>query len=121
METHFPNMHHTRSQIARERVLADLRALASHAGELLHATANDATGTANEVRSQVIAVLERAKATCLALPRQGLESAKAAARRTDETIRSHPYEATSIAFGVGILLGVIIRRRSFVHGTVSRR
>jgi ElaB/YqjD/DUF883 family membrane-anchored ribosome-binding protein len=32
------------------------------------------------------------------------------AKRTDETIRSHPYESLAIALGVGVLLGALLRR-----------
>jgi ElaB/YqjD/DUF883 family membrane-anchored ribosome-binding protein len=34
----------------------------------------------------------------------------AGARQADETIRSHPYESMAVALGVGVLLGVLIRR-----------
>jgi len=34
----------------------------------------------------------------------------AGARATDETIRSHPYESLAVAFGIGVLLGALIRR-----------
>lgn len=34
----------------------------------------------------------------------------AGARYTDEAIRSHPYESLGIALGVGVLLGMLIRR-----------
>ena len=39
------------------------------------------------------------------------ESVKETAKKTDEAIRSHPYESLGIAFGVGILIGVLIGRR----------
>ena len=32
------------------------------------------------------------------------------ARRTDETIRAHPYESLAIALGVGVLIGALLRR-----------
>jgi ElaB/YqjD/DUF883 family membrane-anchored ribosome-binding protein len=34
----------------------------------------------------------------------------AGARRTDETIRTHPYESLAMALGVGVLIGALIRR-----------
>lgn len=34
----------------------------------------------------------------------------AGARRTDETIRTHPYESLAVALGVGVLIGALIRR-----------
>ena len=39
------------------------------------------------------------------------ESVKETAKKTDEAIRSHPYESIGIAFGVGVLIGVLIGRR----------
>lgn len=34
----------------------------------------------------------------------------AGARRTDETIRAHPYESLAVALGVGVLIGALVRR-----------
>jgi ElaB/YqjD/DUF883 family membrane-anchored ribosome-binding protein len=34
----------------------------------------------------------------------------AGAHQADETIRSHPYQSLAVALGVGVLLGVLIRR-----------
>ena len=42
---------------------------------------------------------------------KGKETVKATAKKTDEAIRSHPYESIGIAFGVGVLIGVLIGRR----------
>jgi ElaB/YqjD/DUF883 family membrane-anchored ribosome-binding protein len=36
----------------------------------------------------------------------------AGARATDDTIRSHPYEALAVALGVGVLLGALVRRNN---------
>ena len=33
------------------------------------------------------------------------------AKVTDRAIRDHPYESIGIAFGVGVLLGVLINRK----------
>jgi len=32
------------------------------------------------------------------------------AKRADEAIRSHPYEAVAVSLGVGVLIGVLLRR-----------
>lgn len=111
METHFPNMDDAQNQLARERVLNDLKTLASDAEDLLRATAGDASDKANEARTRVTAALERAKATYADLQEQGIASAKAAARKADDAIRSHPYESIGIAFGFGLLLGALLRRK----------
>lgn len=111
MESHFPDMENTQSRIARERVMADLRTLAGDAEALLRATADDASDKAKEARARVSAALEKAKSTYETLQTQSIESAKAAAHKADETIRTHPYESIGIAFGVGLLLGALLRRK----------
>ncbi len=111
METFFPNSETADSQIARERVMADLRALASDAEALLKATAGDVSDKAKEAREKLAAGLEKAKSTYADLQAQGIESAKTAAKKADATIRSHPYESIGVAFGVGLLLGALLRRR----------
>lgn len=39
------------------------------------------------------------------------EKVVAGAKTTDKAIRRHPYESLGIAFGAGVLLGVLLRRR----------
>jgi ElaB/YqjD/DUF883 family membrane-anchored ribosome-binding protein len=111
METHFPDMSEAQSQVARDRVLASLRALADDAEALLRATADDASEKAKAARARLSDALDKAKSTCQELQAQGIESAKAAAKKADAQIRAHPYESIAIAFGVGLLLGAILRRK----------
>ncbi len=111
METHFPNMESAQGKIARERVLADMRTLVGDAEDLLKVTANDVGEKAKETRARLTAALERAKVSYAEMQAQGIESAKEAARKADEAIRSHPYESIGIAFGVGVLLGALLRRK----------
>ncbi|PTX98589.1 DUF883 family protein [Opitutus sp. ER46] len=111
METYFPDMDEAQSRIARERVMDDLRTLAADAEALLRATADDASGAAKETRARLAAAVEKAKATCEDLHARGLASAREAAKKADTTIRAHPYESIAVAFGVGVLLGVLLRRK----------
>lgn len=111
METHFPDMDNAQSRLARERVMGDLKTLAADAEALLRATASDASDKAQEVRAKLAATLEKAKTTYEDMQAQGIAAAKAAARKADDTIRAHPYESIGIAFGVGLLLGALLRRR----------
>ena len=96
---------------ARDKVMEDLQALVRDAETLLKSTAGDVSEKAAEARKRVAAALERAKATCADFGNDSLESARVAAKRTDETIRSHPYESIGIALGVGILIGALWQRR----------
>lgn len=110
METHFPTGQPD-SHEARERVMTDLKTLLHDSEDLLRATAGDMSVAAKDARARLTAALERARASCAAWQEQSLECARRTARKTDETIRSHPYESIGIAFGVGLLLGVVLKRR----------
>jgi len=111
METHFENLEQAHSQMARERVLADLRALAHDSEELLKATAGDVSEKAKEARTRLTAALARTKATVEELQNQAVAGAKAAAKKADTVIREHPYESLGVAFGVGLVIGVLVGRR----------
>jgi ElaB/YqjD/DUF883 family membrane-anchored ribosome-binding protein len=53
------------------------------------------------------AAIESAKATYRRLQEQAVEGAQA----TDRVIRAHPYESLGIAFGVGLLVGLLVARK----------
>lgn len=111
METNYEAIEKAHSALARERVMEDLQTLARDAEDLLKATAGDASEKAKEARSRVSAALERAKETCVQVQEQTVASAKAAAKKADMVIREHPYESLGVAFGVGLLIGVLVSRK----------
>ena len=101
----------TDTREARDQVMQDLQALVRDAESLLKSTASDTGGKAAEARKRIAAALERARASCAELRDSGVESARQAAVKTDETIRAHPYESIGIALGVGVLIGALWQRR----------
>ena len=111
METHFEAMEQAHSHIARERVLQDFKTLARDAEDLLKVTASDMSVKGKELRARLQSALARARATCADLQDQAVASAKAAAKKADTAIRDHPYESIGVAFGGGVLLGVLIARK----------
>ncbi len=111
METNYEAIEQAHSAIARERVMSDLKNLTRDAEDLLKATAGDVSEKAKEARSRVTAALERAKTTYTQLQEQTVAKARAAAKQADVVIREHPYESIGIAFGVGLLIGVLVSRR----------
>jgi ElaB/YqjD/DUF883 family membrane-anchored ribosome-binding protein len=92
---------------ANERLTSDLKAVVRDAEELLKTTAGQAGEKVSEVRKRLATALESAKATCHRLEEKTIAAAKA----TDRTIRDHPYESIGIAFGVGLLVGVLVARK----------
>jgi ElaB/YqjD/DUF883 family membrane-anchored ribosome-binding protein len=92
---------------ANERLASDLKLVVRDAEDLLKATAGQAGEKISEVRSRLASALESAKATCANLQDKTVQAAKA----TDRVIREHPYESIGAAFGVGLLLGLLVTRR----------
>jgi ElaB/YqjD/DUF883 family membrane-anchored ribosome-binding protein len=90
-----------------EKIMADLKMLSRDAEALMHATAGQAGEKAGEMRERLAAALESAKATCQRVEAKAIAGAKVA----DKTIRDHPYESIGVAFGVGLLIGVLVGRR----------
>ena len=92
---------------SNESIARDLKVLAHDAEELMKATAGQAGEKITEIRGRLATTLDSAKATCHRLG----EKTIAAANATDQTIRDHPYESIGVAFGLGLLIGVLVRRR----------
>ena len=90
-----------------EKLLQDLRAIVHDGEELLKAGASELSERGTAARERLSAALEMAKETRRKLEKQAMAGVKA----TDRVIREHPYESIGIAFGVGMLLGVIINRK----------
>jgi len=60
----------------------------------------------HELRARLEAATEKAKEVCKRLQ----EETVAAAKATDKAVRERPYQAIGIAFGVGLLIGVLATR-----------
>ena len=59
-----------------------------------------------DLRAKLEAATEKAKEVCQRLQNETVAAAKA----TDKAVREHPYQAIGIAFGVGVLIGVVVTR-----------
>src|SRR5215472_3695712 len=95
------------TQEANARLVRDLKAVVEDAEELLHATADLAGEKIKEVRARLSTAVDAAKQSCHDLE----EKSTAALQATDRCIREHPYETIGVAFGVGLVIGVLVGRR----------
>jgi ElaB/YqjD/DUF883 family membrane-anchored ribosome-binding protein len=89
------------------KLVEDLRTLSHDAEAMLQVTAGQAGEKVTEIRGRLTAALESAKETYRRLQDKTVAGAKVA----DQTIREHPYESIGVAFGVGLLIGVLVARR----------
>lgn len=93
--------------ITTKKMLRDLKTVVRDGEELVKATAGELGEKTRVAREKLASALEAAKETCACLE----EKAVAGAKATDKAIREHPYESIGIAFGIGLLLGVLVNRR----------
>ena len=88
-------------------LLTDLKRVVRDSEEVLKDSAGAVGDKAHELRERLAQTLESAKATCRRLEDKAIEGAKA----TDKVIRTHPYESIGVAFGIGLLIGVLVTRK----------
>jgi ElaB/YqjD/DUF883 family membrane-anchored ribosome-binding protein len=75
---------------------------------LLTATAECGEEAVMAARERITDALDQVKDTYVSVQKSAVQGAKAA----DKAIRAKPYQALGIAFGAGVLLGFLFRRRS---------
>ena len=92
---------------SREKIAQDLRTLMQDAEDLWRVTKDDLGERTKEARARLREALDKARTSAQELE----DKAAAGARATDQLIREHPYESLGIAFGVGLLIGVLVNRR----------
>jgi ElaB/YqjD/DUF883 family membrane-anchored ribosome-binding protein len=90
-----------------EKLLQDLKSVVHDGEELLRAGASEIGERGKAARERLSAALEVAKETQRKLQERALATAKA----TDQIIREHPYQSLGVAFGVGMLIGVLLNRK----------
>ena len=91
----------------KQNQVNDMGTLSDDARTLMAATADVAGEKVAEARKRLAAALESGKELYGRVRDKTVEGAKV----VDETVHEHPYQAMGLAFGVGILVGVLVTRR----------
>ena len=94
------------TQQVNERLVGDLKAIGQDAEELLKTSARQGSEKADNAQGRLAGAVEAARVACLKLE----ETTAAAAKATDRCIREHPYETIGVAFGLGLVIGVLASR-----------
>ena len=102
METYFYNM--TAEEGTKEKLVQDLLVLLRDAEELMKATG---VNVGRKSKEELMAALARAKTTCQKIEKRAAISAQSA----DRVIRDYPYPSVVLAFGLGLVVGVLACRR----------
>ena len=90
-----------------DQLVTDLKRVVRDSEELLHDTVGVAGEKGHQMRERLARAIESIKSTCTTLEAKAVEGAKA----TDKVIREHPYQSIGVAFGLGVLIGVLVTRK----------
>jgi ElaB/YqjD/DUF883 family membrane-anchored ribosome-binding protein len=102
---------HDEVQINPENLISDFKALMADAEDLIKATAGHENGPLSAIRSKALDTLNTAKESIASVENTLTEKAKVVAEGADEFVHRNPWEAVGIAAGLGLLIGLFIRRR----------
>ncbi len=97
-------------EATKEKLVSDFKVLVGDAEELLKATANQAGEKVTLARKRIEQSLEDGKKTLTEAEDILLDKTKDAAKAAEIYVRENPWSAVGIAAGIGVILGLIIRR-----------
>src|SRR4051812_26642115 len=99
------------NSITKEKLIDDVKVVLHDADVLLRETAGQVGENANDARARLERGMVIARERLVAIQKQSVEQAKAAAKATDKYVHDHPWQSVGIAFAAGALIGVLIGRR----------
>ena len=102
MEVYFENL--TDENASLNQLAEDVSVLLQEAETLIQASS---ANLSKESKAQLESALARMKAQGERIKQQALSGARA----TDRVIRKYPYQSIGVVFGLGLVLGVLLRRR----------
>jgi ElaB/YqjD/DUF883 family membrane-anchored ribosome-binding protein len=89
----------------------DLTTVMRDAEALIHASADQGSAKMVEARAKIQQSLEAAKARFLAAEQAVQRQAAHTVHATEDFARRNPWQAMSLAAGVGLVIGVLLARR----------
>jgi ElaB/YqjD/DUF883 family membrane-anchored ribosome-binding protein len=97
-------------ETSKERLVADLKTLINDAEELLRATASQAGDKISLARQKIEQSLVEGKKSLADAEKVLFERSKEAVDIADDYVRENPWSAVGIAAGLGLVIGLLIRR-----------
>ncbi|MEM9444757.1 MAG: DUF883 domain-containing protein [Verrucomicrobiota bacterium] len=99
------------SKETQDKLVSDFKDVIADVEVYFKETAGELSEKAKVVREDLSKKLDVTKIKLDETEKVLREQAVATAKETDKVIREHPYESIGVAFGVGVLLGVILNRK----------
>jgi ElaB/YqjD/DUF883 family membrane-anchored ribosome-binding protein len=98
------------STAVSKQFIGELKTLMADAEALIEATEGHADDAIKTIRSKAIKTLANAKESIADFEGVLKNKAKSAAKGTDHFVHHHPWESVGIAAGLGLMIGLFIRR-----------
>ena len=98
------------TETSKDKVVRDLKTLVGDAEELLKATTNQAGEKVTAARQKIEQSLIEGKKALADAEKALVKKSKEYADVADDYVRENPWSAVGVAAGVGLILGLLIRR-----------
>lgn len=98
------------SDVGQEQLIADFKVVMDDAEALLKATADQGNDKLDEVRAKAKESLRRVSERITQSQAALMANGKKAAKATDVYVHENPWAALGVAGGIGLLLGLMMRR-----------
>jgi ElaB/YqjD/DUF883 family membrane-anchored ribosome-binding protein len=96
--------------VTKDKLMADLRVLASDMEQLLKVTASQTGDRVALVRAKAEASLQAAKIRVADLQQVAMARTRVAGRATDAYVRANPWQVLAIGAFAGLVLGLMLGR-----------
>jgi ElaB/YqjD/DUF883 family membrane-anchored ribosome-binding protein len=98
-------------QVSTDKLVEDLQILVRDAEALLKATATQTGERIQEARARAEESLRLTKERLADMEDEAIERAREVATAADAYVRENAWQSVGIAAGVGLLIGLLLRRR----------
>ena len=96
--------------VTSERLAADVKVVIGDAEELLRQSAAATGDQAAQLRERAMVLLRQAREKAQDVQEKALAKGRAAVRVTDDYVHENPWRSIGVAFGAGVLIGLLVNR-----------
>lgn len=104
-------MSETDNVVMKDRLIHDFKSMLGDFESMLRDGASQLGEKATEARQQIDQNLRRLKGQLEDVEGRVFERSKVVAKATDDLVHDHPWESAGVAFGIGLLIGILVNRR----------
>ena len=98
----------TTFDVARERLVSDVRSVLTDAEELVQAATSESKEKVATLRPRADATLQRAKTRLREIESAVETRARESVRQVDVYAHEHPWQAAGVAAGIGAAVGAVV-------------